>query len=172
MRQLIFVVETNDSSLTDDRYIKKLINYRYDLNNNEFKLQFIHMNGKNNYCNKSIKTKINNLIVMNKKSENYVIYCFDTDKIDSNPIDNEIFNSEKDYCFKNNYKLIWFCYDIEYVLLGHSVESNKKKQESIKYIQNNKITIPVNKLFEKDNIHKGSSNIYNVLDDPLSSIIK
>lgn len=38
MKQIIFVVETNASNQSDDRYIKKLIINRYNLINNDVKL--------------------------------------------------------------------------------------------------------------------------------------
>lgn len=45
MRQLIFVVETDNVAKSDDRYIKRLIVERYELKSNEYKLQFVHMAG-------------------------------------------------------------------------------------------------------------------------------
>lgn len=48
MKQLIFVVETTKTIQSDDRYIRKLINFRYDISNNETKIQFVHMEGKVN----------------------------------------------------------------------------------------------------------------------------
>ena len=57
-------------------------------------------------------------------------------------------------------------YDIEYVLLGKTIESSKKKEESIKY-QRKTINIAYNKLSCKNENQKGYSNIYLVLDNLL-----
>ena len=145
MKQIIFVVETNNSNKSDDRYIKRLYSERYESNSNEVKYQFCHMGGKGKYNNKSTLSQINKLLKENKKGENIVIYCFDTDKIDSSQEANKVFNEEKSYCDNKGYELVWFYYDIEYTLLGKCIESNMKKQESIKFLGNKKITIDIQK---------------------------
>lgn len=172
MKQIIFVVETNASNQSDDRYIKKLIINRYNLINNDVKLQFIHMNGKFNYSNKSVLTQINKLIKYNINNENFVIYCFDTDKINTNFVDLKKFNEEKLYCNNKNFKFIWFNCDIEYVLLNKSVESSKKKKESIKFFNNEKSVIPIKNLFCSNEQLKGYSNFYLILDEILNKYKK
>lgn len=167
MKQLIFVVETTKNNQSDDRYIRKLINLRYDISNNETKIQFIHMEGKSKYNDKSVVFKINKLKKSNKGGENYIIYCFDTDQIDCNQDDIEKFSNEKEFCKSNNYLLVWFNYDIEFVLLGKNVESNKKKQESIKFFNNKEVNISTKKLQSNNENLKGYSNIFLVLDDLL-----
>ena len=163
MKQLIFVVETDSSNQSDDRYIKKLINSRYDFTSNEIKTQFVHMAGKSHYEDSAVTSRINNFIRENKKGENYIIYCFDTDEIDSQYKYKEDYKKEKKYCDDHKYLIVWFNYDVEYVLLGRRVESNKKKQESIKYYNNEQV-IPVKKLFAKNEEVKGYSNLFLVLD--------
>lgn len=164
MKQLIFVVETNHKNQSDDRYIKRLITKRYDLSSNEIKMQFAHMCGKTNYNKPSVITQINKYLRENKDGENRIIYCFDTDRIDCEQEDVKKFKEEKTYCKNNGYDLIWFDYNIEYVLLGRNVESNKKKEESIKFYNEPKKVIPEKKLFCKNEEQKGYSNIYLVLD--------
>ena len=61
MKQLIFVVETDNVAKSDDRYIKRLIIERYELKSNEYKLQFVHMAGKDKYERTSIISEINKL---------------------------------------------------------------------------------------------------------------
>lgn len=167
MKQLIFVVETTKTIQSDDRYIRKLINFRYDIGNNETKIQFVHMEGKSKYNDKSVIFKINKLKNTNKGGENYIIYCFDTDQIDCNQDDITMFNNEKDYCKKNNYLLIWFNSDIEFVLLGKSVESNEKKQESIRFFNKKEINVSTLKLQKDNENFKGHSNIFLILDNLL-----
>ena len=167
MKQLIFVVETNKTALSDDRYIKKLVYNRYVVNDNDFMMQFVHMNGKGNYNNSTIISQINHFVRINKDDDNYVIYCFDTDRIDSNQEALYTFNSEKEYCERNNYDLIWFVYNIEYVLLGKNVEKNKKKQESVSFFKNKRSLIPTKRITSKGEPRVGYSNIYSVLDSYL-----
>lgn len=166
MKQLIFVVESDAKNKSDNRYIRKLILERYDLTSNDIKIQFVNMGRKYKYKNTSTTTQINKYIRDNKKGQNFVIYCFDTDRIDCEQNDKIVFKLEKEYCTTNNFHLIWFNYDIEYVLLGKAIESSKKKEESIKY-QRKTIIIAYNKLSCKNENQKGYSNIYIVLDDLL-----
>lgn len=163
MKQLIFVVETNSKNQSDDRYIKKLINSRYDLSSNEIKTQYVHMGGKSYYNDDAVTSRIDKYVAENEDGENHIIYCFDTDEITSQYKYKEEFRKEKKYCDVNNYYIVWFNYDIEYVLLGKRVESNKKKQESIKYY-NHEQEIPLKKLFGKNEEIKGYSNLFLVLD--------
>ena len=83
MKQLIFVVETDSNNQSDDRYIKKLINSRYDLSSNEIKTQYVHMGGKSHYDDSAVTSRINKYVKGNKGGENHIIYCFDTDEIES-----------------------------------------------------------------------------------------
>ena len=166
MKQLIFVVETNKDTKSDDRYINKLIKERYDFSSNEIKPTFVHMDGKGKYNKPSVISQINKY----KKEcdgENIILYCFDTDNISANQEDRNKFNEEKNYCHQNGYYLIWFNVDIEYVLLGKIVESNKKKQESIRFYNNKNVPIPNKKLHCDNEDLKGYSNIIKILDDIL-----
>lgn len=164
MKQLIFVVETNSTNQSDNRYISKLIVERYDLSNNDIKISFINMGGKGKYKDKAVVSQIKKLSKENKEGTNKVIYCFDTDRIDCNQSDVIMFDKFEQYCSSNQYYLIWFNYNIEYVLLGKKVDSNQKKRESIKFYNDKNIMIPVNKLAYSNKDIKGTSNIYYLLD--------
>ena len=166
MKQLIFVVETDSRNQSDERYVKKLINSRYDLSLNDIKTQYVHMGGKSNYNDDAVISKIDKYIDENEDGENYIIYCFDTDEIALQYKYKEEFIKEKKYCDDHNYYIVWFNCDVEYVLLGKRVESNKKKQESIKYY-NHEQEIPVKKLLGKNEEIKGYSNLFLVLDELL-----
>lgn len=131
--QLIFVVETDDNTLSDDVYINKLIREYYDLRDNDVKTRFVHMNGKKKYNKRNVLAKIKYFKDQNKKGNNVVIYCFDTDRIDRSSEEIEFCQVVKKYCKNNNYELIWFCYDIESVFIGKQVSNRDKKNESIKY---------------------------------------
>lgn len=163
MIQLIFVVETDNKTKSDDRYISKLINNRYDLSTNNYKIQFVHMGGKDKYKEDFVIEEINGYLVENSDGENNVIYCFDTDKINVEYTDKDNFKKKKEYCKSKGYKLIWFNHTIEKVLLNKTVESNKKKQESIKYL-NRGIIVDENRLKATNEEHSDKSNIYGILD--------
>ena len=53
IKQLIFVVEANESNKSDSIYIKTFIDYYYKIEKN-IVINYVYMNGKNNYN----KTKI------------------------------------------------------------------------------------------------------------------
>ena len=163
MKQLIFVVETNKNAQTDDRYITRLIQDRYDLSSNEYMYNFVHMSGKSNYNKDSVVQQIRKYVKDNKEGENNVIYCFDTDKIDTSNEAVSCFDNEKKYCEICKYEMIWFYYNIEFVLLGRIVEESKKKQESINYYKMKTIDYNIQKLSQSREI-KGCSNIFSVLD--------
>lgn len=124
------------------------------------------MGGKNHYDDDAVTSRIHKYVAENVEGENYIIYCFDTDEIALQYKYKEEFIKEKKYCDYHNYYIVWFNYDIEYVLLGKRVESNKKKQESIKYY-NHEQEIPFKKLFGKNEEIKGYSNLFLVLDELL-----
>lgn len=105
--------------------------------------------------------------MLNKDGSNFVIYCFDTDRLDINSVDKKDFENQLSFCQEKNYYLIWFNYDIEYVLLGKTIEKNKKKQESINFYKSKKIQIKEENLLKCDYNLNGCSNIYLVLDNIL-----
>lgn len=79
------------------------------------------------------------------------------------------FEEELEYCSTNNYSLIWFNYNIEYVLLGYDVEKNEKKNKSISFANNKKQNIiDDKKLLEENAYKKGYSNFYAVMDKLLT----
>lgn len=164
--QLIFVVETNDKTKSDDVYISELIKSRYDLSSNEYVYNFVHMNGKTKYDSSPVKTGINKLCSLNKFGENVIIFCFDTDRIDIKAEDTNFMNKVEQYCIDNSYKYVWFCFDIECVFLGHSIQDAQKKTESLKYMKNKNKNY--NQVLLKSNAKtEHHSNILCVLDDLL-----
>ena len=128
---IIFVVESEKRNQSDNRYIGKLLEKRYDFSQNDVTIRYVNMGGKCNYKKSSVISQIKKIVNIDRKIENHVIYCFDTDKIDSNYDEKTRFEEELKYCVNNNYSLIWFNYNIEYVLLGCDVEKNKKKNLQI-----------------------------------------
>ena len=126
---IVFVVESDISNQSDNRYIKKLLERRYDFSLNDVTIKYVNMGGKGNYKSAKTKKKIKELISLNKAVPSYIIYCFDTDNINSNIDEKNIFEEELKYCVNNNFSLIWFNYNIEYVLLGCDVEKIRKRMK-------------------------------------------
>jgi len=167
VKQVIFVLETNDSARTDTRYIIKLWDQLYGINNNEIKRQFVHMDGKTKYNKNQVISKIKSYIRANSDGKNYVVYCFDTDRIDTSSIDLNNIKTYKKYCEDHNYQFVWFCYDIEMVFLGRSISDAEKEKASKNFLRI-KDMIDVNKLKcgnEIEDMHKEKSNIFTVLNE-------
>lgn len=166
VKQVIFVVETNEVAKTDTRYIIKLWDQLYGANNNDLKRQFVYMDGKSKYNRNTIKSKIKSYVKANSDGENYVVYCFDTDKIDSVITDLNNIKTYKKYCDDNGYKFVWFCYDIEMVFIGRSIADSEKEFESKKFAKS-KDKIDIRKLQcgnDINDMHKEKSNIYSILN--------
>ena len=166
--QIIFVVETNKQTASDDRYIKKLIDLRYSLNN-EIQICYVHMDGKDKYNKKGVISEINKHCRNNKNGVNHVIYCFDTDNMRASPAEKNNFKHKKDYCKDNLYDLIWFNTTIEFVILNKEISDKQKKDESIRFQKLNKVIINISKLCHENELyeHQGYSNFYSVLDNYL-----
>ncbi len=160
----IFLVETSSESKSDERYIKSLIDLRYNYYGH--KLKFIYLKGKYNYSRKEFeirkwKTKYNGL--------SKVFMCIDLDN-DTSQLNNSILNEKIfSYCCIHGYELIWFYENIEQVFLGKNVDNSSKKQEAIKFYRSNKIkSINLDNLSHDEVLRKKTSNIIKILDNYLN----
>lgn len=74
---IIFVIEANKSSRSDENYIRALMNSLYS---KEFQIKFIYMNGKTNYKKDRVTKEIKNYKSIFKPDnfEIYVVYIYDT----------------------------------------------------------------------------------------------
>lgn len=164
--QIIFVLETNKKTKSDTRYLRKLINQIYDQTSNDITFQYIEMGTKYKYKDRNVLSEINSYLKENKDGINHVLYCFDTDRIDKNPLHVSELKERENYCSFNGYNYVWFCYDIETVFLGHSVPDADKEKESKRFFRNdfNLSKEMINKLSaNSDNKTKEYSNILTVL---------
>ena len=164
--QLIFVIETNKNSKTDWIYIKDTIDrfYKYDVVH--LKLSTVYMDGKNKYLvkEKEVKSLISQYNGAATNNVTKVIYCFDCDDYDSNPVDKEFLEKTQEFCKANSYEHVWFCKDIERVYLGERVEDGQKNRKATKFKANKLIDgVSENKLLGK-NLASNMSNILSVLD--------
>lgn len=164
-KQLIFVVEADEKSKSDYIYIRSLLElcYNYRLRT-DIKVSIVYMGGKGNYNKKSVCNKIANFRKMYSLGKSYVIYCFDTDKYDSNPDELKTFNDKCSYCKDMNYDFVWFCHDIEEVFLGKSVLKHEKTDKAKDYSKKclvNKVDL---KMLKTETISKKHSNLLLFLD--------
>ena len=162
--QIIFVVETDDRSRSDIIYIRSVLERYYDIHKLDDKITEVFMAGKGNYDKKKVINSIEKKTKQYRRiGETIVIYCFDTDRYDSDVSDKKLFDDHKKYCDDNGYEFVWFCHDIEEVFLGKSVNKGEKKDKAIQYSVNNGVKdIQVDK-FNADILSKGKSNLMLVL---------
>ncbi len=167
--QIIFVVETNKITKSDDRYVSKLISQLYDLSKNDVQFQYVHMGTKYRYNKPSVLKEIKEYIQQNKNGINHVVYCFDTDRIDNDQVQVEALKKYENFCIQNGFYFVWFCYDIETVFLGHSVPDNEKEKESRDFFRKKfelEKSLKLRLSKNKDDIKSNrSSNILTVLSE-------
>ena len=162
--QLIFLVETNKQTKSDNSYIKSIIDYHYHLDGN--KITFIEMNGKANFQKKESEIE---RLSNRYNGETFVIYCLDLD-YSPNPFDNNYtLNLNKQIeCFaKNkNRELIWFNEDIEDVMLGRKIPRKDKKREAIIFASKMKYKeVSIESLSNRDFLRiRHTSNLLLVID--------
>ena len=172
--QLIFVVEANKKSKTDWIYIKETIDrfYKYDVAH--LKLSAVYMEGKNKYLakEKEVNLLISQYSVASANNVTKVIYCFDCDDYDSNPVDKEFLEKTQEFCKANNYEYVWFCKDIERVYLGKKVEDGRKNSEAAKFKANKLIDGVSQSRLNGKKISLNMSNILSVLDEFEADLVR
>ena len=136
-KQIIFVVETDNRSRTDDVYIIHLLKSCFDLTNNDVTYKFIHLGAKTKYNKVNVQKKIKYYVNQNKKGSNHIIICMDTDNIEFDVSEVKFLKEVENYCSSNNYEFVWFCREIEEVFLDKIIDDNEKIKESIKSAKSN-----------------------------------
>ena len=164
--QLIFVVEANKKSKTDWIYIKETIDRFYKNDVAHLKLSQVYMDGKNKYLakEKEVNSLISQYSVASANNVTKVIYCFDCDDYDSNPVDKGFLEKTQEFCKANSYEYVWFCKDIERVYLGKKVEDGHKNSEAAKFKANKLINGVSESRLNGKKISLNMSNILSVLD--------
>ncbi|MBR5420675.1 MAG: hypothetical protein IK115_05960 [Lachnospiraceae bacterium] len=161
--QIVLVVEANEKAQTDYIYIKSILNHVYNIRlRNDIKISPVFMGGKGNY--EKVSNKINKLVkAYNYIGESCVIYCFDTDKYDSDTGDEKALHDEMQYCADNGYEFVWFCHDIEEVFLGKSVSNSEKTEKAKSYSARHGVENLNLKAFEAKVMGKKKSNLLLIL---------
>ena len=131
--QLLIVVEGTKNTKTDELYINATIEH-FDCFPHDWKISFVHMNGKSKYDDKAVQNKIQKLADSyghhdkSRESMSFVAYAIDTDSgFESENLNRKIIQ----YCEERGYFLIYFAEDVENVFLGHSVSSGDKGKKAL-----------------------------------------
>lgn len=141
--QLIFCVESNKQKQTDYKYIKETVEYFYNFDRAEVRLNKTFMNGRGNYdsprVEKEIQGNIKKYSSTSSDNKSVVIYCFDCDDYDTKPEDKAFLDRAEEYCRENEYKFVWFCKEIESVYWGKQVADDIKVKMANKFVKDNAI---------------------------------
>ena len=162
--QLLFCVETNQKAKTDTIYINETIAHYYRLGTS-VKKSFIYLGGKNNYNKPGIIKQINRQIrqyARNGKTQ--VIYCIDTDKYDSDPVQRKELDEIASYCRDRGYELIWFCRDVEDVFWGGQIVKDEKVKRAAQFRTSKRINSIPETTLRQGTYTRHYSNILDVLD--------
>ena len=161
--QMILCLETNKRANTDYIYIKEVLEYLYQ-QNNQIKISIVYMNTKSKYQCKNVLREIE------RKTRDYihgktkVIYCIDTDDYEKNAKHAAEFSEIQQFCERTGYDLIWFCHDVEEVFLGKKIPDSSKVQEAGAFRRKNRIAKLSLKELSRNTMGTCHSNILNVLD--------
>ncbi len=164
--QIILVMETNKRERTDLVYIDEVLDYFFNArNNNDIKISHVFMDGKGNYNKaKTVTSQIKSFVRQySQLGSSHVVYCFDTDKFDSDSNDKKFLEKVEDYCGQNGYEFVWFCHDVEEVFLGKSVSKGEKVRCANQFQKNHLIEkIDCDKLCSATKV-KSTSNLVDVI---------
>lgn len=166
MRLLLFCVESNKQERIDWIYIESVIKHVF-IDDRTIVRRPLFMNSRSRYNSPKVLGEIKRYQSASYESVS-VIYCVDTDRIETNADQKKQFEEISKFCCDNKYELIWFCHDIEEDFVGHSVSDSEKTACATRFVTNEDYKqISVNKLKRSD-YHKGNSNLLSVLGKYLS----
>ncbi len=96
-----------------------------------------------------------------------LIFCVETNNINSNQVQKREFYDIKKYCQDKGYSLVWFNLGIEDVFYGHRVEKKDKTKEAAKFRSRHLIKNVKEVDFKKKKETQHGSNLALVLDELL-----
>ena len=165
-KQLIFVTESNQQSKSDYMYIRAFIE-RFFVVDQNVRIVPIYMNGKGNFNSQTVEKKIGTAVKEYINGESIVVYCYDTDSINSDPYHQEFDKQINDYCQEKKYKIVYFCRDIEEVFVGKIIGKNEKKITAERFLRSRNIEKIDPEKFKSVKKKEKTSNLYLVLSDIL-----
>lgn len=169
-KQLLFCVETNQQTRTDQIYISETIKHYYR-HRNDIKIHYIYLNGKGNYNKPGIVKSIAGYIRQyTPNGPTIVLYCIDTDRYDMDPQQQKELVEIVEYCKAKEYELIWFCRDIEDVYWGEQISNENKKKKAAQFRSGNHIRDITESTLRKHIYARHYSNILDVLDKHLKEL--
>lgn len=132
--KFLFVVETqSEEHDTDFKYIRKILNDKYNLSKNGHKIEPIYCKGKGKITKQ--ENKINNAIKKYKGTRTFVFICIDTDE----PVNSSSWEKNKeiyDYCNNNKFHFVWFKKDVENVIYKTDIPKSEKTKKSLGFCAN------------------------------------
>lgn len=166
-KQILFCIETKKKAKTDKIYIDETIDRFYHLGS-DIRKRFIYLDGKGNYN----KPKVENEITLQTKkfgmdNPTIVIYCLDTDKHDSDPVQANELESVIKYCKAKGYEFVWFCRDVEDVYWGEQIPDSEKTQRAAQFKKGRKISEIKESNLRNNRKTRHKSNIMTILDKHL-----
>ncbi len=150
--QLIILVEANNKSKSDYKYINKVLRHYFTIDSS-IKLNPIFMGSKTKYNQFENKIKTEKSKYFGKTE---VIMCIDIDNPSQNLHQQKLTDDIKVYCIKNNIDLVWFNKTIEDVFLGRVISRNKDN-EADKFLARG--IVPNKETLENTNYSKQTSNM-------------
>ena len=164
--QILFVVEADKKSRSDYIYIRSVLDRFFNFRLlTDVKINAVFMGGKSKYQRNDVISEINKQIsAYSRTGKTHVVYCFDTDKYDTDPEDKRAFTNEEKFCKENGYDFVWFCHDIEEVFLGKSVPNSDKTKLAIMYSQSNRVEKLKVEYLNSKTLARGKSNLIIVLE--------
>ena len=146
-KQVLFCIETKKKAKTDKVYIDETIDRFYHLGS-DIRKRFIYLDGKGNYNKPKVENEITLQIrKFGPENPTVVIYCIDTDKHDSNPVQANELDAVIKYCEMKGYEFVWFCRDVK--------ESNLRNNRIARH--NSNIMTILDKHLEKKQIAEQQS---------------
>lgn len=122
MKELIIIVETRSSNRSDWMYIKSALDYYYK--SRTYGIKKIFATSKTELINQTNKV---NEYISKIQREPIVLLCADYDRKE------ELNEKIKEYCFKNDFNLVWMNLDVEDVFWGKQVSQKDKEKQAINF---------------------------------------
>lgn len=167
--QLVFCVETTKKCKSDEMYIRSIFRKCLEeTTKSDVKLSFVYMGGKSMYNDSSVIKQIENLKAKYHDTTE-VIYVFDTDKMTTSQEDIRFQKLVKNYTIQQGYHYVWFCENIEAVMIPKVKVDNKCKEAE--NFMRNLTKIDFNLIIPKlneDTMKSNSSNIMRILNKLLT----
>lgn len=170
--QIIPVVETNEATQSDNKYILKYLSLYHGKvlqTNRVVYRNFVYANGKNNMTSLKVEKQIKQLTNAfdDKTHKSFVVYFIDTDKFGNE--EKQKLDDLLAFCSNKGYIPVLFSYEIEDVFGVDIVDHSKKKTSELFMAKHHNKDSFNQIIFSKDinfvRSHKGFSNLELVLKE-------